>query len=783
MGPLVQFNLGDARRIGNTVRRVEAAGALGSPRGTAGSDSNLLSAIRVTSATPDGEGYYPAALLVPEAGADPSSWEDGPECRVQALAGTLSEGRLWGADIGDNADGQLGVYVAVVGFGDGSALGDGGGTTDLASRSATGIIDHGETSAVTDNVQELRGPKAFIHPVVIGPQVPIGPGGSGDTYNTGGTISFAPLTDDVTTILGYAPTSQLYGRVSDPELTSCQIAGGNAGGNNCINLYCADITGETAGVAELQMAFGSSATYINGACGNDGTSGGATDWCFFAVDPSRFLAGYAPGGSYSGANGYVRAGQTAGRGGGPGGELIAGSITGSVVNVEVDGINIVAGALKIYSNFDMTTLAGTGQSTTFAGMTFVNGWLTGTNSSAFNTAVAAAGAGTFLTGNQIITLTGDVTGSGTTAITTTIASNAVTTTKINAAAVTLAKIANAAASSKLLGSGASGSGASYAEITLDSSLTMTGTTLSVTASGVTSLAGTTNQVAVSGSTGAVTISLTGPHGFTTLTSHGVLLGQGTSAVAATAAMTDGQILVGQSSADPLPKTMSGDATLSAAGALTIAANAVTTTKINNAAVTLAKIQNASAASKLLGSGASGSGSPYAEITLGTGLTMTSTTLSVTAITAGAVAAYAGSTVPSGWLECDGSDVSRTTYADLFAAVGTTWGTGNGSTTFTLPNLAGRALIGAGTGSGLSGRTLAATGGEENHLLLSAEMPSHTHPPLAPNTTIVGNSPIGAGVAGAGAVTLVAQPTTGAAGGGASHNNMQPFAVIKWIIKT
>lgn len=70
----------------------------------------------------------------------------------------------------------------------------------------------------------------------------------------------------------------------------------------------------------------------------------------------------------------------------------------------------------------------------------------------------------------------------------------------------------------------------------------------------------------------------GGTGATSLTAHGILLGEGTSAITPTAAMTDGQLLVGQSSADPLPKTMSGDATLSAAGALTIANNAVTNAK-------------------------------------------------------------------------------------------------------------------------------------------------------------------------------------------------------------
>ncbi len=68
---------------------------------------------------------------------------------------------------------------------------------------------------------------------------------------------------------------------------------------------------------------------------------------------------------------------------------------------------------------------------------------------------------------------------------------------------------------------------------------------------------------------------------TTLTNHGVLLGQGSSAPVATAAMTDGQLLVGQSSSDPLPKTITGDVTLSAAGATAIGTTKVTSAMLNS----------------------------------------------------------------------------------------------------------------------------------------------------------------------------------------------------------
>lgn len=63
---------------------------------------------------------------------------------------------------------------------------------------------------------------------------------------------------------------------------------------------------------------------------------------------------------------------------------------------------------------------------------------------------------------------------------------------------------------------------------------------------------------------------------------------------------------------------------------------------------------------------------------------------------GVVQAFAGSTTPDGWLLCDGSAVSRTTYADLFAVIGTTYGTGDGSTTFNLPNLVDKFVEGSAT---------------------------------------------------------------------------------------
>jgi microcystin-dependent protein len=95
--------------------------------------------------------------------------------------------------------------------------------------------------------------------------------------------------------------------------------------------------------------------------------------------------------------------------------------------------------------------------------------------------------------------------------------------------------------------------------------------------------------------------------------------------------------------------------------------------------------------------------------------------------------------PSGWLLANGNAVSRTTYSALFSAIGTTYGTGDGSTTFNLPSMAGRLPMGSGTGLGLNAsgtgvtsgtamtaRALGAWFGEETHLLTATELASHTH---------------------------------------------------------
>lgn len=149
------------------------------------------------------------------------------------------------------------------------------------------------------------------------------------------------------------------------------------------------------------------------------------------------------------------------------------------------------------------------------------------------------------------------------------------------------------------------------------------------------------------------------------------------------------------------------------------------------------------------------------------------------IPAGVILPYAGSTIPAGWLACDGGAYPRVTYAALFAVIGTTFGAGqDGISTFNVPDFRGRTAVGSGQGIGLSNRPIGQAVGEESHKLTLNEMPSHTH-----QLRTMMDSDGGGGYSGA---TWFSDPVywrdTTAAGGDVPHNTMQPSLVVKFIIK-
>ena len=159
------------------------------------------------------------------------------------------------------------------------------------------------------------------------------------------------------------------------------------------------------------------------------------------------------------------------------------------------------------------------------------------------------------------------------------------------------------------------------------------------------------------------------------------------------------------------------------------------------------------------------------------------------VATGAVMDYAGATAPDGWLLCDGSPVSRATYADLFAAIGTTYGAGDGSTTFNLPDLRGRTTAGKDDMGGTSGNritaawadTLGGSGGAESHTLQMTELPSGDG-----GVARLGNPRRryngGTGVAAESNTTQGWVDNTDLSGAGQAHANIQPTMALNKIIK-
>ena len=169
---------------------------------------------------------------------------------------------------------------------------------------------------------------------------------------------------------------------------------------------------------------------------------------------------------------------------------------------------------------------------------------------------------------------------------------------------------------------------------------------------------------------------------------------------------------------------------------------------------------------------------------------------VEGVNTGIVLPWSDSSIPSGFLECDGSAVSRSTFATLFGVIGTTWGAGDGSTTFNVPDFTDRCCVHnsptktfATTGGANTVASTGNVGGSSGNTTISTPtLASHNHPGAA--------APMMGSGTNAGGTAAQMFATSGSTGGGGSHSHpfsgtftgdagsvLQPYLTIVYIIKT